>query len=171
MVAFGGDCRDTLTSLRYEVELSANRLHQGAALEELDMVGAFTKFSCSRPSTRTRHHHFLEDRIGGNRISPAGLVHSVPSTERFEAVEHPSEPMDVDQPARCPPPELCITQDGLKWKEMVARRREKKTWQGDDTGMMIPQPRRRIHNSPRAKYLFMIPSVPEQQRVVTRLLE
>jgi hypothetical protein len=134
------------------------------------MVGAFTKFSCSRPSSRARHHHFLE---GGNRISPASaILHGVPPMETFEAVEHPSEPVDVDQPARCPPPERCITQDGLKWKEMVACRREKKAWQGD--AGMIPQPRRRIPNSPREKYLFMIPSVPEQQqqqRVVTRLLE
>lgn len=51
-----------------------------------------------------------EDRIGGNRISPAAILHGVPPMETFEAVEHPSEPVDVDQPARCPPPERGITQ-------------------------------------------------------------
>lgn len=135
------------------------------------MVGAFTKFSFSRPSSRARHyhHHHLEDRIGGNRISPAAILHGVPPMETFEALKYPSEPVDVDQPARCPPPERGITQDGLKWKEMVARRRGL-----SESGM----PRRRVPNSPREKYLFMIPSVPEQQqqrqhqqRVVTRLLE
>ncbi|KAG0563965.1 hypothetical protein M758_8G067700 [Ceratodon purpureus] len=133
-----------------------------------EMVGAFTKFSCSRPSHRSKHHHFVDERIGGNRISPAIALHGVPALETFEAVEHPSEPVDVDQPARCPPPERSIMRDGLIWKEMLARRSEKakaRAWQGDATmvGLQQQQPwRRRILSSPREKYLFMTHSAPER---------
>lgn len=51
-----------------------------------------------------------EDRVGSKRISPAAALHGVPPLESFEAVEHPSEPVDLDQPVRCPPPEPSIMQ-------------------------------------------------------------
>lgn len=64
-------------------------------------------------------------------------------------------------------------QDGLIWREMLARRGEKgraMAWQGDAAGRMAGlQPRRRIASSPREKYLFMTHSAPE--RMVSRLLE
>ena len=55
-----------------------------------------------------------EDRVGSKRISPAAALHGVPPLESFEAVEHPSEPVDLDQPVRCPPPEPSIMQVSTK---------------------------------------------------------
>ncbi|XP_024403625.1 uncharacterized protein [Physcomitrium patens] len=151
----------------------------GGVLEALntarEMVGAFTKLSCDRPSNRPKHHHFLDGRIGWSRISPAASLHGVPPLEIFEAVEHPSEPVDVDQPARCPPPERSILRDGLIWREMLAEtlrrqsQRAPQIWQGEVAGSTGAPPRRRTQRSPREKYMFITHSAPE--RIVTRMLE
>lgn len=52
-------------------------------------------------------------RVEEDRTISAAAVHGVSPLETFEAVEHPSELVNVDQPASCPPPERCIQQDGL----------------------------------------------------------
>jgi len=48
--------------------------------------------------------------VGGKRISPAAALHGVSLLENFEAVEHPDEPTEMDDPVRCPPPEKSIIQ-------------------------------------------------------------
>lgn len=133
-----------------------------------EMVGAFTKFSCSLLSHCAKPHHFVEERIGGTRISPVAALH-----ETFEAVEHPSEPVDVDQPTWCPPPEPYIVEDRLLWKEMLERQSENAmamVWQEDTAMARLQQPwRRRILSSPHEKYLFITHSAPE--RIVLTLVE
>ncbi|KAH8975773.1 hypothetical protein BDL97_01G177200 [Sphagnum fallax] len=53
--------------------------------------------------------------------------HGVAPLDVFVPVEHPSEPLDVDQPMQCPRPEPGIMHDGRIWKERIlaarARRR------------------------------------------------
>lgn len=49
------------------------------------------------------------ESVGGKRINPAAALHGVPLQESFEAVEHPAEPTEKDEPVRCPPPENSIT--------------------------------------------------------------
>lgn len=51
--------------------------------------------------------------VGGKRINPDASLHGVPLLEQFDAVEHPAEPMELDNPARCPPPENSILQVSL----------------------------------------------------------
>jgi hypothetical protein len=64
-------------------------------------------------------------------------------------------------------------QDGLLWKEMMARQSENATamvWQGETAMAGLQQPwRRRILSSPREKYLFITHSAPE--RIVLTLVE
>nr|PNR31583.1 hypothetical protein PHYPA_025704 [Physcomitrium patens] len=74
------------------------------------MVGVFTKFSYGWPTNHPRHGRYPEDRFSGNWISPIVALNDVLSLETFEAVEHPSEPVDSDLAAPCPPPERCIMQ-------------------------------------------------------------
>ncbi|KAG0600861.1 hypothetical protein M758_11G066800 [Ceratodon purpureus] len=139
----------------------------GSAREGKKMVGAATMLSrTTRPSHRSKHQYFVEERVGGNRISPAATL-GMPPQEFVEAIQHPSEPVDLDQPARCPPPEGNIMRDGEIWREMLAGRRRhqmEKGWdEGDAAGSRtgIP-PRRRVQHSPREKYLFMKHSAPER---------
>lgn len=77
------------------------------------MREAFTKFPFRRQSHHSSHAHFLDCRVEEDRTISAAAVHGVSPLETFEAVEHPSELVNVDQPASCPPPERCIQQDGL----------------------------------------------------------
>ncbi|KAG0602892.1 hypothetical protein M758_10G049500 [Ceratodon purpureus] len=139
----------------------------GSARKGKKMVGAATMPSrTTRPSHRLKHQFFVEERVGGNRISPAATL-GMPPQEFFEAIHHPSEPVDLDQPARCPPPEGNIMRDGEIWREMLAGRRRQQTEKGWDEGDAagsrtgIP-PRRRVQHSPREKYLFMKHSAPER---------
>jgi hypothetical protein len=142
------------------------------------MVGTFTKLACIRPSHRSTHQYFLMESVGGKRINPAAALHGVPLQESFEAVEHPAEPTEKDEPVRCPPPENSITQDGMIWRERVARSLRRQierasTWQeGDAVGgseIAGSNPGRPDHGNQREKTLFMAHSAPAS--AVSRLLE
>lgn len=93
----------------------------GISFKWVKMVSMFGKFPCSRPSHRPKHQYFLVEGVGGKRISPAAALHGVPPLEAFEPVEHPAEPKEIDKPVQCPPQENSIMQDGLIWRERVAR--------------------------------------------------
>ncbi|KAG0578023.1 hypothetical protein M758_5G191300 [Ceratodon purpureus] len=142
------------------------------------MVGTFTKLACIRPSHRSKHQYFLVENVGGKRISPSAGLHGVPLLESFEAVDHPAEPSEKDQPVRCPPPEDSIVQDGQVWRERVARSLRRQierfnTWQeGDVVGrseIIMSNSGRPDHSNLREKNLFVAHSAPEF--AVSRLLE
>jgi len=63
----------------------------------------------------------------GNQTNASKSPHGVVPLDIFVPVEHPSEPLDVDQPMQCPRPEPGIMHDGRIWKERIlaarARRR------------------------------------------------
>ncbi|XP_024360797.1 uncharacterized protein [Physcomitrium patens] len=84
------------------------------------MAGGCTKLSCNRPNHHPNHRHSLEYNISFNRIYRATSLHGVSPFETFFVVELPNEPLDIDQPTRCPATEGCIMEDGLTWKETLA---------------------------------------------------
>jgi len=137
-----------------------------------EMVGALRKLAYSRPSHRSKHQYLMvEGSVGGKRISPAAALHGVPLLENFEAVEHPDEPTEMDDPVRCPPPEKSIVQDGLIWRERVSRHFHHRpidrvrTWQEGDAvrlaGGVVSNPGRPNHSNFSERSLFVTHSAPE----------
>jgi hypothetical protein len=128
-----------------------------------EMMGALKKLV---PSHRSKHQYLMGEGVGGKKISPDISLHGVPALEIFEAVEQPSEPTEIDNPAPCPPPENSILQDGLIWRERVARncRRQierNSTWQeGDGVGLTGKVSNLGSSNMHKTS-LFMAQSAPE----------
>lgn len=133
------------------------------------MVGSLRKLAYGRPRHHSKHQQFMVEGVGGKRISPAAALHGVPLLESFEAVEHPAEPTEMDNPVRCPPPENSIMLDGLIWRERVARsfRRPMErtsTWQQGDAVRLtgaISNPGRPDHSNLHKTSLFVTHSAPE----------
>ncbi|MQM14952.1 hypothetical protein Taro_047889 [Colocasia esculenta] len=46
--------------------------------------------------------------------------HGLEYSAEFKPVEHPTEPLDNDQPVKCPLPEPSILHDGRIWKERMS---------------------------------------------------
>ena len=40
--------------------------------------------------------------------APSYAAHGIETSVEFKLVEHPTEPIDYDQPVKCPPPEPSI---------------------------------------------------------------
>nr|XP_025878610.1 uncharacterized protein LOC4330410 isoform X2 [Oryza sativa Japonica Group] len=51
---------------------------------------------------------------------PADSPHGIEVGVEFKPVEHPVEPVNLDQPVKCPLPEPSILHDGRIWKERIA---------------------------------------------------
>ncbi|TVU28119.1 hypothetical protein EJB05_19628, partial [Eragrostis curvula] len=51
---------------------------------------------------------------------PAESPHSIDVGIEFKPVEHPVEPLNLDQPVKCPLPEPSILHDGRIWKEKMS---------------------------------------------------
>ncbi|KAJ6814087.1 uncharacterized protein M6B38_139340 [Iris pallida] len=48
------------------------------------------------------------------------VAHGIEVDVEFKPIEHPSEPIDYDQPVKCPLPEPSILNDGRIWKERMS---------------------------------------------------
>ncbi|KAG6408262.1 hypothetical protein SASPL_131266 [Salvia splendens] len=102
------------------------------------MVGIFSRFSAR--GNHRRSQSALDER---GRVLPSSTdstttailstatssaPHGIELAVEFKPVEHPSEPLDSDQPILCPQPEPSILNDGRIWKERalsgVSRRGE-----------------------------------------------
>lgn len=94
------------------------------------MVGIFSRFSVSRNSLR-RAQSAIDDRevmppnseaTGAATVTTAALAaaHGIEVAIEFKPLEHPTEPLDNDQPIQCPLPEPSILNDGRIWKERVS---------------------------------------------------
>lgn len=94
------------------------------------MVGIFSMFSVSRNSLR-RAQSAIDDRevmppnseaTGAATVTTAALAaaHGIEVAIEFKPLEHPTEPLDNDQPIQCPLPEPSILNDGRIWKERVS---------------------------------------------------
>ncbi|KAG9454418.1 hypothetical protein H6P81_007322 [Aristolochia fimbriata] len=104
-----------------ERELEYNRIDRG------DMVSLFSRFSGSRAAHR-RSQSAMDEREAGtvpsNTVAEGSsriiATHGIEVTVEFKPVEHPLEPLDNDQPIRCPLPDPSILNDGRIWKERLS---------------------------------------------------
>ncbi|KAF8412619.1 hypothetical protein HHK36_000588 [Tetracentron sinense] len=86
------------------------------------MVGIFSRFSASR----TRHRR-TQSALDEREVLPssaevtvaAAASHGIEVVLEFKPVEHPTEPLDNDQPVNCPVPEPSILNDGRLWRERM----------------------------------------------------
>ncbi|KAL9262074.1 hypothetical protein AKJ16_DCAP09051 [Drosera capensis] len=92
------------------------------------MVGIFSRFSGGRSGHR-RTQSALDNRPvvpphsgsrGAASAAASAVTHGVEVALEFTPVEHPTEPLDNDQPVQCPVPEPSILNDGRIWKERVS---------------------------------------------------
>ncbi|XVF52276.1 hypothetical protein PTKIN_Ptkin05aG0006400 [Pterospermum kingtungense] len=93
------------------------------------MVGIFSRFSVSRAGHR-RSQSALEERevmppnpdvaAAATAAATTTTAHGIEVAVEFKPVEHPTEPLDNDQPIQCPLPEPSILNDGRIWKERVS---------------------------------------------------
>ncbi|KAI5083336.1 hypothetical protein GOP47_0003079 [Adiantum capillus-veneris] len=94
------------------------------------MVGIFSRLSANKAVGLFSHGSLEGKQVIINAKEMAGLhvQHGVEPPEEFTPIEHPLEPMENDQPVRCPQPEPCIIHDGQILKERLhlsmQRRRE-----------------------------------------------
>ncbi|KAM7493864.1 hypothetical protein LguiB_028473 [Lonicera macranthoides] len=91
------------------------------------MVGIFSRFSVSRNGhRRTQSALDLREVVPPNAelttvatVDGDETTHGIEVAVEFKPVEHPTEPLDYDQPIQCPLPEPSILNDGRIWKERV----------------------------------------------------
>ncbi|KAJ0968009.1 hypothetical protein J5N97_024926 [Dioscorea zingiberensis] len=87
------------------------------------MVGIFSRFSGGGRSghRRTQSAMNLTETLPPNvevgSSAPADVAHGIETAVEFKPVEHPTEPINRDQPVRCPLPEPSILNDARIWKE------------------------------------------------------
>ncbi|KAK1267060.1 hypothetical protein QJS04_geneDACA000531 [Acorus gramineus] len=93
------------------------------------MVGLFSRFSSTGRSGHRRSRSAIEvsqtaiPNANAANLAAAAPVDSPHGTEvaaEFKPVEHPTEPVDCDEPVKCPLPEPSILNDGRIWKERMS---------------------------------------------------
>ena len=94
------------------------------------MVGIFSRFSINRnghrrtQSARDEREALPPNSEAAGATTVAGAViaaaHGIEVAIEFKPLEHPTEPLDNDQPIQCPLPEPSILNDGRIWKERVS---------------------------------------------------
>ncbi|XAR70697.1 hypothetical protein NMG60_11027647 [Bertholletia excelsa] len=94
------------------------------------MVGIFSRFSVNRSGHR-RSQSALDERevlppnseaTGAATVAgvASAAAHGIEVAIEFKPLEHPTEPLENDQPIQCPLPEPSILNDGRIWKERVS---------------------------------------------------
>ncbi|XP_020577641.1 uncharacterized protein LOC110022855 [Phalaenopsis equestris] len=86
------------------------------------MVGIFSRFSSRSGHRRTQSAADVRERPQELEVAipiPVSTTHGFEVAVEFKPVEHPIEPLNHDQPVRCPMPEPSILNDGRIWKERM----------------------------------------------------
>lgn len=137
-------------------------------------MGVFAKSPGGRCASR-RPKHFLEDRVGSKRISPAAALQTDTLFDSFEPAEEPEEPCEVDQPIQCPVPEPSIMEDGILWRARILaslQRRNDILTASKEREPVLRRgsfPNRRTQSRSKENFLFVAHSAPEYE--VRKLLE
>ncbi|KAK9120486.1 hypothetical protein Syun_018103 [Stephania yunnanensis] len=104
------------------------------------MVGIFSRFSGGRIGSHRRSQSVMnffvcvvlidfEDNrevpvpnaeAEGTTVAVATATHGIEVAVEFKPVEHPIEPLNNDQPVKCPLSEPSILNDGRIWKERLS---------------------------------------------------
>ncbi|KAK1417767.1 hypothetical protein QVD17_26901 [Tagetes erecta] len=146
------------------------------------MVGLFSRFSVSRNAHR-RSQSALDERevvapdtVSAESTSVTGVMstshHGIEVAVEFKPVEHPTEPLDTDQPIQCPLPEPSILNDGRIWKERVSagvQRRDLPVMQEEAGGPPGPETPR-TKSRPRTNRMIL-PSISAPEHNILKLLE
>lgn len=105
---------------------SLNRDLEGAEplllVEEVEMVGIFSRFSVGHRRTQSAIdvRETSPPNVEGGSSTPPAIAHGIEIAVKFKPVEHPIEPLNRDQPVKCPLPEPSILNDGRIWKERMS---------------------------------------------------
>ncbi|PWA60663.1 hypothetical protein CTI12_AA379520 [Artemisia annua] len=117
----------------------------------------------------------VPDTLAIETTSAAGVMstshHGIEVAVEFKPVEHPTEPLDIDQPIQCPLPEPSILNDGRIWKERVsAGVNTRADIMPEETGAP-PQPETpKMKSRPRTNRMIL-PSISAPEHNILKLLE
>ncbi|CAL5019003.1 unnamed protein product [Urochloa decumbens] len=92
------------------------------------MVGIFSRFSSTGAHRRSKSVAEVVETLSPNMSTgesdpaavPAESPHGIEVGAEFKPVERPVEPVNLDQPVKCPLPEPSILHDGRIWKEKMS---------------------------------------------------
>ncbi|EES05677.1 hypothetical protein BDA96_04G290000 [Sorghum bicolor] len=91
------------------------------------MVGIFSRFSAGahrRSKSVAEVVETLAPNMSTGESDPAAVPaespHGIEVGVEFKPVEHPVEPLNLDEPVKCPLPEPSILHDGRIWKEKMS---------------------------------------------------
>ncbi|KAL6911840.1 hypothetical protein ACP4OV_000645 [Aristida adscensionis] len=91
------------------------------------MVGIFSRLSAGahrRAMSAAEAVETLAPSMNAGEADPAAVPaespHGIEVGVEFKPVEHPVEPVNLDQPVKCPLPEPSILHDGRIWKEKMS---------------------------------------------------
>uniref|UniRef100_A0A0D9VJT9 Uncharacterized protein n=1 Tax=Leersia perrieri TaxID=77586 RepID=A0A0D9VJT9_9ORYZ len=91
------------------------------------MVGIFSRFSAGAHRRAKSAVEVVEtlaptmnSEESDSQAVPADSPHGIEVGVEFKPVEHPVEPVNLDQPVKCPLPEPSILHDGRIWKERMS---------------------------------------------------
>ncbi|KAJ6854283.1 uncharacterized protein M6B38_102260 [Iris pallida] len=89
------------------------------------MVGIFSRLHGVRSGHRRTQSAVdarlpLPENVEITGTPSVSVAHGIEVAIEFKPVEHPSEPVDYDQPVKCPLPEPSILNDGRIWKERMS---------------------------------------------------
>lgn len=86
------------------------------------MVGIFSKFSTSKIGHRRTQSALDESEVLPQNLevpeanlATSGPAHGIEVAVEFKPIEHPTEPLDNDEPIECPRPEPSILNVRLKF--------------------------------------------------------
>ncbi|XP_076950899.1 uncharacterized protein LOC143624028 [Bidens hawaiensis] len=147
------------------------------------MVGLFSRFSVSRNNGHRRSQSALDERevvpTDAVPIEPTSVTgvmssahHGIEIAVEFKPVDHPTEPVDIDQPIQCPLPEPSILNDGRIWKERVsagAQRRVDLPIMQEEAGAPPGPETPRTKSRPRTNRI--LPSISAPEHNILKLLE
>ncbi|GER26783.1 hypothetical protein STAS_02447 [Striga asiatica] len=139
------------------------------------MVGIFSRLSVKSShrraqSTFNEMPRTLESTNVTRAASNASIEnHGIEIGVEFKPIEHPTEPLDYDQPIQCPLPEPSILNDGRIWKERVSANVKTRADMQDQTGGNNVHDTRRTKT--RAHNRVILPSVSAPEHNILKLLE
>ncbi|KAI3522338.1 hypothetical protein L1887_00032 [Cichorium endivia] len=172
--------RYKLANPRSDLELFVCKLNRKKLS---NMVSLFSRFSVSRNGHR-RSQTTLDEREvlpPDTEVTESSTVvgaasttqHGIEVVVEFKPVDHPTEPLDHDQPVHCPLPEPSILNDGRIWKERVSAGVQRRT----DLSVVQegagppPEPGPPAIKSQRRTNRMILPSISAPEHNILKLLE
>ncbi|CAA3033062.1 Hypothetical predicted protein, partial [Olea europaea subsp. europaea] len=101
----------------------------------------------------------------------AAATHGIEVAMEFKPVEHPTEPLDNDQPIQCPLPFLIMISDGRIWKERVSSGVQRRTDMPVISKTTTPVESITPGTKPRHTSRVTLPSVSAPEHSILKLLE